>query len=90
MNASLIKYKATHWFSKATIEIVHVQRETPTSVILNDGRRALKRLATTGYFDTHAQAKDWLLEESEKALDGCRRSLQIAQSVYGNVVGMKP
>jgi hypothetical protein len=55
--------------------------------------RDLKRHKFTGfecYFPTWQEAHAHLLKEAEGNLLAARRSLETAQSAYGNVKGMKP
>ena len=86
----MIKYKAYHEFIRVKIQAVEIARETASYVVYHDGTKESKKLAMTKFFDEFEDAKSWLIEECNKSLDGCRRSLQLAQSTLGNAKGLKP
>ena len=86
----MIKYKAYHAFLTVKITAIEVARETASYVVHYDGSKESKKLAATKFFDKFEDAKAWLVEESEKSLASCRRSLQLAQSTLGNAKGLKP
>ncbi len=41
------------------------------------------------WFDTWQEAKDWLVSEAEKDVEGARRVLQAAHDRLGNAKGLK-
>ena len=74
----------------ATIVEVEVQRETEISVWINGRRRNKRSRDWANFFDRWDEAKAYLMEKYAARLAGARRRLEIAQSEYGNVKGLKP
>lgn len=75
----MIKYKTNRWVrdSDDLIKQVEVERETDVSIWVNN------------YWDTWEDARDFLMKQAEMKLADARRGLQVAQSEYENVKGLK-
>lgn len=78
------------WFEAAFrhITIVRVERETDECIWV-DGQRRKKMTAWRSYFRTWEDAKLWLLDLAEQDVNAARRQLEIANSHYGNIKGMR-
>lgn len=86
----MIKYRATHFqVTGAKIEEVEVTRETSAMVYLAGGKRENKKTEWHSYHPTWEAAHAALLAHAEDQLKAVRRRLQVAQSYYGNIKGMK-
>jgi hypothetical protein len=81
----VIKYYA--YFDK--IKAVEIERESAVSVWNLRGSRECKKTDWSGYFDTWEEAKQFLLEVSQKEIDKYKRILQRARDQYGNIKGLK-
>ncbi len=67
---------------------VEVERHTDASVWIN-GRRHARISGWECYFPTWKEAHDHLLGEAAARVASARRKLEIANSTYGNIKGMK-
>jgi hypothetical protein len=63
-------------------------RETETRLYTGD-RWVGKNTNHSHHFDTFQEAKDWIVENTEKNLESARYQLQEAQSTNGNAKGLK-
>jgi len=81
----MIKYYTYSKYS-STIDKVDVHGETPSFVILKNGRKEKK---DGYYFDTWEEAHAHLLATAEGELTSARRHLATAQGRHGNIKGMK-
>jgi len=79
------KYKT--WYPD-TLEIVEAARESETFVWI-DGKRRSKRNRYESYFDTFDEAKQHLLKVAEHVVFLARQHLELAESHYGNIKGLK-
>ena len=79
-------YRAIAWARK--IDPVEVSRTTDSSVWI-DGRRRAIISEGEGYFPTWDEAHQWMLFGYEAKVISARRSLEYANSLLGNVKGMK-
>ena len=70
-----------------TIKQVEILRETKTQVILNDKweRRNRKISEYDGYFDTFEEAKQWLLDNCNRKVNGLQGQLERAQDQLNTV-----
>jgi hypothetical protein len=95
---AITKYKTDsgNWI-RAEIRPVEVERETEQCVwVKRDGgsrgevidRRA-KVTDFEVYHDSWEAAHSFLLEQADKKVKAARRSLEMANSLFGNVKGMK-
>lgn len=87
----IVKYEA-QW--NKNIERVECTRETDKTVWLYDHRRKredrrAKISDWTSYFDTWEEARCHHLKKAEKKAAGIRRQLELANSLIGNIKGMK-
>lgn len=80
------KYRTATWGK--LIEAVDVDRETEASVWVN-GRRNGKRTEYHSYFDTFAEAKQYLLDIAERSVNSARLNLARAEGHYSNVKGLR-
>jgi hypothetical protein len=87
------KYKTSSWDTKITeIEIV---RETPAFVTYVENywgksqERRQKKDGREKFHDTWELAHAYLLAKAEESVKAARRNLELANSEYGNVKGMK-
>lgn len=71
------------------IEPVEGERATESTVWIK-GRRNAMRSSYLNYFPTWAEAHAWLMEQADADLADARKELARAQSIHGNIKGMKP
>lgn len=88
----ITKYKTTRWHN--IIEKVSVLRETEKCVYVADwhgsgSRREAKISDHYRYSDTWKEAHANLLEVAKQKVDFARRELEVANSKYEDVKGMK-
>jgi hypothetical protein len=76
------------WWSTHKITAVQIEKETDSSVWHN-GRRCKKRTEESGYFDSFAEAKEFLVQFAEEKVRVARRMLELANSQLGNAKGIK-
>ena len=81
------KYKAIHGYY-FEIAVVEVDRETESCVWVS-GRRYPKITAGVSFHDTWDGAHAHISSIAERKVEICRRNLERAKSVAGNVRGMK-
>ena len=95
---SIIKFKAS--ITWPNIERVTVEKETAQSVWIRgwafengagsgEPARAAKASEYVSYFDTWAEAKQFLLDKAETQIVCAHQRLAIANDYLGNVKGMK-
>lgn len=81
----------TKWWTNrdvARIDRVECERETNKAVWIKGTRRA--KISTADcYHDTWEAAQEHLLNHAEFRVQSRRRSLEVANSFYGNVKGMR-
>lgn len=82
-------YRTGAW-GKEPIEPVVVDRETEQCVYIN-GSRQNKRSGYTNYFNTFAEAKDYLVakrrrecESAERSLEHAKKALAFAEAIVDN------
>lgn len=80
------KYRTSLWGQ--LIKVVDVDRETTSSVWIR-GRRTSKRTEDYSYFDTFAEAKQYLLGIAEREVNSARQNLERAEGNYNNVKELK-
>lgn len=83
----MIKFR-TGEYNKDMIVEVEVERESDSSVWIK-GRRNNKRSTYENYFDSWDEAKAYLLEKAESKAASCRRQLEYANGILGNIKGLK-
>lgn len=79
--------------SKSTDKTVTVReywRNSPSADPVVRERKHLRQAGYEAYFPTWEEAHQHLLINAESKLLASRRALEVAQSEYGNVKGMKP
>lgn len=89
----MIKFR-TGLYCKGKIEQIKVISETAKTVTFatrlgSRERRANKRGNVENFFDTWADARDFLMREAEQKVDSARRSLELANAVLGNIKGLR-
>lgn len=78
------KFK-TRWNA---IERVEVERETEHNVWVN-GRQFVKRTGWDNYFDSFAEAKQYLVAQAEKEVSRLKEQLHKARTALGNAQSLK-
>lgn len=75
------------------IEPVEVTRETAATIFIANDRgieqRHAKRSSSINYFDTWAEAHQYLMTHAQRSVDYARMQLERANSSLGNIKGMK-
>ncbi len=84
----MIKYRAYNGCKKG-ITTVEIASETKSSVVLLNGRRAMKKTDYESYFDTWLEAKNHLLELSTARINKVNANLQHERSAHGMIKSMK-
>ena len=86
------KYR-TGGYSKNLIQEVEIVRETEKQVVIRSHngseRREAKRSDYQNYFDDWQSAKDFLLNNAEKKVDGIKMQLERARGELGNIKGLR-
>lgn len=75
-------------FLQARITRIETERETE-HFVWTGGRRMAKTQEFARVFDTWDEAHAFLLTQTEMKVIGARRQLELANSLLGNVKGMK-
>lgn len=89
----MIKYKTVS-FGRHRIEKVEVVKETEKTVWVKTGdgatiNKTLKDSVYHHYFNSWQEAKDYLLAKKQTEIESIRRRLEYANSVLGNIKGLK-
>lgn len=86
----LTKFKAnTRWHSSMSIDRCTYVRETDAFLIDQHGRRTAKTSDGVTHHDSWEEAHQQLLSVSFAKVQEARRALELANSYYGNIKGMK-
>jgi hypothetical protein len=81
------KYKTLdHW---GMIDVVEVDDRESEKFVWINGKRRSKRTDQESYFDTFDEAKQHLLKVAKHVVYLARRHLELAESHYGNIKGLK-
>ena len=75
------------WLDAKIIEI-NVLKETSHSVFFGNSRQA-KKSEYTEYHDTWEEAHSALMQYAKQRVEHARRALELANSKFGNIKGMK-
>jgi hypothetical protein len=81
-NASTYTYKITKCEFDRETKATLFSRTAPLKVS--------KKSHQISYFDDFESAKEWLLQQTKQEVEQARYRLQICNSNYGNVKGLKP
>jgi predicted nucleic acid-binding Zn-ribbon protein len=80
----MIKYR-TQWDK---IEALEIEKETAKTVTIK-GRRENKKSDWQNWHNTFEDAKQFLIDNAQKEIDGLRYRLEKAKGKLGNAKGMK-
>lgn len=85
----ITKYKATTYTYKITK--CEFERETKSRLYVQGHQGYTPKTShQISYFDDFESAKEWLLKQTKQEVEQARYRLQICNSNYGNVKGLKP